>query len=299
VEAPARAELPEPVLRRLATCERVTLRVGAPDSARSGRVGVAPLQGALYALVRDGDPLLAAVREDSRAELKAEQGDWLLQLSAHAVRGRRVVGDSRRAELLHWLPEGAAPQDWATIRLQPVHIVVMEGEGSRRQRASGPSRGHVERSPRERWFRVLGGGTAVAVGVACALQVLLSFFLLEAGAPRITGLIVSGLGSALALAGAASWGAAARLARWRVGMGADSGVGPLLEGEVSEAAAWRGGAVAGLVGTALLLGGIGAIAGPVAAGASVLASGAWIAWPAVLARHLFRRVDAAEDTGRA
>ncbi len=302
-EAELRPELPDPVLRRLATGARAALRLGEPPAEQAAPVTPAPLQGALYVLLPEGAPLLARVRALGIAELRADDADWNLSVRCRAVHGRRVTADARRAELLHWLPDGASPAGWATVRLIPEELVVGEGEGARRQRAAGPVRGHVPRTPGERWGRVLGWGTALMAVAAGALQIVLAFAFFEEGWARATGILLTVAGSALTLAGAMGWDAVARLRRWREGLVPDEAAGPLLDGTLPEeptALACVGAGWGGLMlvlGTAAAFGVVaGASAPGVAAAWAFGASGAWLAWPAVLLRQALRRADAGVDT---
>ena len=304
MRGPATApELPEAVLRRLATCARVALRVGDPPSETTATVTPAPLQGALYALLPEGAPLLARVRAVGTAELRADEGDWNLTVRCRAVHGRRLTADARRSELLHWLPEGAVAAGWATVRLLPEELVVGEGEGARRQRAAGPVRGHVPRTVGERWGRLLGWRTPLAAAMPVALQIVLAFAFFEEGWARATGMLLTVTGTGVCIAGALGWDAVARLRRWREGLMRDDDAGPMLEGLLPEEPTGFACAAAGVGGLLLVLAAaatLGVVSGVPASGLSAAwgfgASGAWIAWPAVLLRQALRRADAGVDT---
>ena len=261
-----------------------------------GGVQVAPLQGQFYVLVPEGAPLLSALDLTSTVELRADiaEGDVSIRVQGRGVGGRRVVADARRAELVHWMPEGASPARWYTIRVHPEHVSYTTGRGEARTRAAGPVQGADLDALRSPWSRLLGVRAAVGLAWAAAVDVPAAFVLFEAGWPRASGLVVAFVASAILLVACLLWGQSRRLERWRVGAGRDGDAALMLAG-------WRSGKevdtaarVSGAVGVVLLLL-LGFASSGRAAFVAFVGSGAWLVGPSELFRHVLRRADAGED----
>lgn len=298
MDAAARPELPEPVLRRLAGLGVGVLTV-SDTTARPATVHLAPLEGTLYALVREGDPILAAARASSLADVRVVDGDWALQVRCRVLHGRSVRSDKRRSELAYWLPETSSstdPSGWVTVRLLPEHLVLNDGSGASRQRAEGPVRGHVARDALEAWPHVLGWTPFWLAGLMALLQVVLGFVLYPEGAVRIVVMLGTTLASAAMMIGAASWDAAQRVARWRAGLVTDDATGVLLEAWLPEDTLRNAGRALGVGGLLTLLVTTAGFGGTTPALWGALASGGWGAWAWAWSRHLLRHADASEDT---
>ena len=294
------AHLPDVVERHLATARDVRLAVGRGGVGEVvGVVHVAPLQGQLYLLVPEGAPLVAALERTSSAELRADiaEGDVSIRLQGRAVGGRRVAAEARRAELVHWMPEGALPGRWRAIRLHPEHVSYTTGRGETRTRAAGPVQGADLEARRSPWGSLLGMRAAVGLGWAALVDVPAGFFLFESGWPRATGLVTSFVTSALLLVACLLWGQARRLERWREGAGRDRDATLMLAG-------WRAGGevdaaarVTGMAGVLALLVLVFA-SSERAAFVAFVGSAAWLVGPSELFRQVLRRADAEEDMTR-
>ncbi len=289
--------LPDVVEHHLATARDVRLAVGRGGEGEVvGVVQVAPLQGQFYLLVPEGAPVLTALGQTSVAELRADiaEGDVSIRVQGRAVGGRRVAAEARRAELAHWMPEGALPRRWRAIRLHPEHVSYTTGRGEGRTRAAGPVQGGETEPERSPWSRLLGTPAAVGLTWAALVDVPAAFFLFEAGWPRASGLVTSYVASALLLVACLLWGQARRLDRWREGAGKDGDASLMLLG-------WRSGGevdtaarVAGLSGLLLLLVLVLA-ASSRAALVAFVGSAAWLVGPSEVFRQVLRRADAEED----
>ena len=292
------AVLPDAVERHLATASGVVLAVRVAEGEVAGPVAVAPLQGRLCALVTSRTPLLGALGRCTAVELRAEDpdGGWSIRVRGRAAAGRRVTADARRAELLHWLPEGAAPRAFVAVDLHAEEIVYVTGRGEARTRAAGPALGAETRSPLARWERVLGVRAGVCVAASALVSIGIAFVYAPAGLPRALTMLGVFAAAGLLACGGVLGLRLARYARWREGLADEADAVALREAWVAPRtlarAAWLAGAV-GSVGMVL----VHRFVAPTAAALALLGSGVWWFGPSEAMRHLLRRADAAEDKG--
>jgi hypothetical protein len=293
------ARLPDVVEHHLATARDVRFAVGRGGEGEVvGVVQVAPLQGQFFLLVPEGAPLVAALARTSVAEVRADiaEDDVSIRILGRGVAGRRVAAEVRRAELLNWMPEGALPGGWRTLRFHPEQVSYTTGRGESRTRAAGPVQGAavLDGSP---WSPLLGMRAAAGLAWAALLDVPAAFLLFETGWPRATGMVTSLAASGCLLVACLLWGQARRLERWQEGAGKDADAAVMLAG-------WRAGGevdlaarIAGLSGILLLLLLTLASSGRAALVAFV-GSAAWLVGPSEVFRQVLRRADAEEDMSR-
>jgi hypothetical protein len=292
------AVLPDAVERQLATASGVLLAVRTADGEVAGPVAVAPLQGRFSVLVTSRAPLVAALARSTAVELRADdpEGGWSVRVRGRGVAGRRVTSDARRAEVLHWLPDGASARAFLTVLVHPEEIVYVTGRGDARTRAAGPALGVEVRSPLARWERVLGVRAGVCLAAAAVVGTAVAFLYAAPGLPRALTLLGAFLTGGLLACGCVLAFRLARFTRWREGLTDEADAALVAEGWIAPrslaVAAWVA-AVAGVCGTALVY----RYVAPLAAGMVVLGSGAWWFGPSEMMRHLLRRADAAEDKG--
>jgi hypothetical protein len=292
------AVLPDAVERHLATASGVVLAIRADDRDVTAAVAVAPLQGRLCALVTSRSPLVAALARNTGFELRADDpdGGWSVRVRGRATAGRRVTADVRRAELLHWLPEGAAPRAFVAVHLHAEEIVYVTGRADARTRAAGPALGAEVRSSLARWERVLGMRAGVCAAVAALVSVGVAFRFAPAGVPRALTLLGTFTAAALLACGAVLGLRLARFSRWREGLADEAEALPIVEGWIAPRTLGRAAWAAGLLG-ACGIAGVYRFVAPPAAVLALLGSGAWWFGPSEAMRHLLRRADAAEDKG--
>jgi len=283
------AELPDVVVDLLSVHGPVKL---VTPSGRAVPAHLAPLHQALYALLPVRSPALAEIEAVGRAEFLAEDRDrdYLIRVKARAMVGRRVAGEARSTELVHWLPDGAAPTSQVVVHLFPEWLEFVRVKAG--VRAVGEIPGGGMPALPQRWARLafrVGWPWLVVMGVALWAWVL---FLREPSAGRwlVLLLAVVAAGSLYASAGLfAEW---SRYVRWREAVD-DTRFGHIAEAWASPEHVRRtsiGLGIVGLVLTAVLAGGSG---GDLALFV-VLISGAIPLFLFHGIRHAFRRSDAAE-----
>lgn len=289
------ATLPDEVVERLSACGPVRLVTGSEDEPLGVEAHLAPLHRQLYAFVFRGSATEANLLRDGRAEIQADDkaGEWTVRVRGRAVAGRPVLADTRRPELMHWLPEGVSPKDLIAARLHPDTVEYVRGKGSARTRAAGPVPGGGRPPLPTRWARLASEGVLVPIAAMIVID-FFALFLLEEETRRTFVLLVTVLAGLALIAAVNLWNAAAVFTRWREGLEPDERAGLLLLGwEPPERvrAVALGSAVFGLVLAALL--GVGS--GWRTAVLAVVASGAPVLFPFHLVRHAMRRSDAARE----
>ncbi len=288
--------LPEEVVERLSTCGPVRLSAG-DDGAAAVEGNLAPLRGQLYALVTRGGATERALRDTGRIVVEARDRDseWSVRLTGRAVAGRTVIADSRRSELVHWVPEGVRPAELVAVRVHPETIEYVRGKGAGRTRAAGPVPGGPGPAPLRRWTTLATEGMEVwyvGLFVVCWVGALL---LLE-GWAQFVGYGNMLTGGGCLLGGTILWAQAARYERWREGLESDRSAGRMLEG-------WEPASRVRRVGVATILAGLviialaGAVLGWGVAMVTIAASGVPVILPFFVFRHALRRSDAVAERG--
>ncbi|MDP2310464.1 MAG: hypothetical protein Q8P18_30885 [Pseudomonadota bacterium] len=288
------AELPDEVLERLSTHLRVKLTVG--DDASPADVHVAPLSKQLFLLISRGGATERRLLDDTSVSILAEdrEGDWMVRSSGRAVVGRPVNGEPRRAELMHWLPEGVSPTGLVAVRFHPENIEYIQGRGATRSRAAGDVPGGKRPPVLSRWARLATDDVVLwffALGILDwgGLMVMLE----QKDRPALL-LVLMLVSSASLLGGLTLVHQAARFARWREGLETDAVAALMLKG-------WDPPRRVRDVGLGMM--GLGsALAVILAVGAgwwigawAVLASATPLLGPFHLARHALRRRDAERE----
>lgn len=292
------AELPPEVLERLSTHGRVRLSVG-DDAATSADVYVAPLNKQLFLLLTKGGASEQRLLEEPRATILAEDraSEWVIRSTGRAVPGRPIPAESRRPELMHWLPEGVPPSELVAVRFHPETVEYVQGKGAARTRAAGEVPGGALPPALTRWTMLATDGVVLWFFGMAALDWLGLFFLVEDAERRrmLLLLLLVAVGGCL-LGGVTLVHQAARYARWREGLESDEGARYVLDG-------WEAPGRLRVAGLGMI--GLGAVlAVLVSAGAgwrvgvwAVLASGAPLVGAFHTARHLLRRKDAEGEFG--
>lgn len=285
--------LPEEVLERLSAQSCVRVTSGPEDGPRTLRVDAAPVQADLYLLVEPDSPLLTDLEHSTAVVVAADGPDesWQVRVRGRAVPGRRVVAERRRAELVHWLPEGVGPTERVAVRVWADHLDYATGKGATRKRAEGPVPGGETAGPIRRWADLVlhdHWGWLVAM---LALQYGGILVLTEPGDGRVVRLVVMALAGAALLGSVVLFEQRARFVRWREGLVREDHAGPLLRGTVAPEPVRRVSLALGVFGAlAALL--FGLAAGPAQAALLLLTSGAPLLAPFYGIRYVLRRNDA-------
>jgi hypothetical protein len=288
--------LPDEVVGRLVGSVPVRLVVGEPGRTVSAPVSVAPLHRQLYVVVRRGTIVEEALLHSSRAELVAEAPDqeWTVKVTARGVPGRTVLGDSRRAELVHWLPEGVAPAALTTVRLEPEHVEYVRGRGADRQRAAGPVPEGAAPPPATAWTRLATDGVVVWIAPMFAAQWLSLLILRDSPDYRLFFWLLMMAAGVGMLGGVTLWRQYTLFVRWREGLASDEDAEMMLRGwEAPERV--RSAGLLGIAGGLMLASVVAVVAGWQAAVVTLLTSGLPLLFPFYWIRHAMRRSDAAED----
>ncbi|MCB9762939.1 MAG: hypothetical protein H6739_24270 [Alphaproteobacteria bacterium] len=154
--------LPSEIVRHLSTHGEVLLTVGRLDDAVATRCLCAPFEEELFLFVRPDSPTDRKLLQDTRAVVQANDAEkgYVIRLRGRAVAGPRVMGHPRRMELLHWMPEGAAPRAWVAVPFWAEEIEYQRGSGSDAARFAGPTEAGKRRaSGRTTWFFAAFSGT--------------------------------------------------------------------------------------------------------------------------------------------
>jgi hypothetical protein len=291
------AELPDEVLERLSTHTRVKFTVGE-DGGGAADAHLAPLAKQLFVLVPRGGVVERGLLETTNASFVAEDrvDDWIVRVSGRAVAGRSVQNEPRRAELMHWLPEGALPGGLVAVRFHAESVEYVQGRGVARTRAAGDVPGGKRPAALARWSRLASDEITVWFFAMAVLDWGGLLFLVEEPKRPPLLLVLTLISSACLLGGVTLLQHAARFVRWREGFEPDEAAVLLLNG-------WDPPHLVGRVGFGMMVAG-GLLAAVLAAGAgvkvgvwAVLASGVLLLGPFHLARHALRRRDAAREIG--
>lgn len=123
-------QLPPEILRILASSGPVRLTCGEGQSARSVKCHVAPFEDTLFLFVDPSAPALQQLLESPNAQvgLTLEEERISLTLYGRAVQGLSVMQNSRRSELLHWVPEGADPRRVLAVSFWTESLSYRKGE---------------------------------------------------------------------------------------------------------------------------------------------------------------------------
>lgn len=293
------AELPEEVLERLSTHARGRLTVGDDVGAVTVDVPVAPLHKQVFLLLTRGGAAEQRLLETTRATFFAEDkaAEWSVRATGRAVLGRPITAESRRPELMHWLPDGVASGGLVAVRFHPETVEYHHGRGTARTRAAGPVPGGARPSGVSRWVTLATDGVVLWFLAMAALDWLGLLFLVDEPEKRRMLLLVLMViaGSAL-LGGLTLVDQAARYTRWREGLETDERARLMLGG-------WEAPKRVRDVGAGMMLFGgvltvlIGGGAGWQVAVCTVLASAVPLVGAFHLARHAMRRRDAAREIG--
>lgn len=283
------AELPDVVVDLLSVHGPVKL---VTPSGRSVPAHLAPLHQALFALLPVRSPALAEIDATGRAEFLAEDRDrdYLIRVKARALVGRRVAGEPRATELVHWLPEGAAPTSQVVVHLFPEWLEFVRLKQG--VRAVGEVPGAALPAAPQRWARLafrVGWPWLVVIGVGLWAWIL---FLRPPSAGRWLVLVLSVLAGTSLYAASGLFAEWSRYVRWREAVD-DTSFGQIAEAWASPEQVRRGAAVVGALGGVLTI-------------ALALGSGSDLALAVLVIsgvvplllfhgiRHTFRRSDAAE-----
>ncbi len=287
-------QLPPDVLDRLASCEGVVVHVGRMGEVPALPGVCVPLRGCTYLLLCPTAATLAQLKSTTHASFSAEGpgGSWSVLSRGRLLWGRNVSGESRRAELAHWVPDGGL--GWIACRFYPEHLDFQEDTPSGRRRAAGEVPG-VERpsgfrfylglayEPFQVWFLV--SGALVAAGILVIDSE-------DAGTPLV--LLTALAAGQLTVVAARVLLAPVDLLRWREGKVRDEQLGALeaawfAPDELRTDGLWFAAAAAALWALLVLL------AGSAVAALVSLLSGAPVI---LLAMALRRRMAEAEEGNR-
>lgn len=125
-----REQLPPEILRLLASSGPIRLTCGEGQSARSVRCHVAPFEDTLFLFVDPEEPALRQLLSSPKAQIgwNSEKENISLTVTGRAVQGLAVMSNSRRSELLHWVPEGADPRRVLTVSFWAESLSYRRGE---------------------------------------------------------------------------------------------------------------------------------------------------------------------------
>lgn len=292
------SSLPDEVLDRLSILGEVRLVVWLGEESHRAMVPVAPLQGTLFLMVSPGGAIEQALLADGRAEVIADgkdaRGEWSIRATGRAVVGRLVVGETRRSELMHWMPEKALPQRLLALRFLPEYLDYSKGSGPERQRANGAIPKCERPTEASRWsqmaihgalFWIPGMGIVTWGGILSWVPASYRTLWLLGLMLGIAIVLYSG-GNILARYG--------MYLRWREGIGQEEELPDMLN-------AWEAPLKVRNVGLSLLgigsllVGLLGIWAGHQVVLTVIIASGLWLLGPVHVLRYLFRRTDAAVE----
>lgn len=146
--------LPEEVVSTLSVHGPVRMESVVDGAPVGTAVQLAPLHRQLYGFLRPQSPLAKAVEDTGLVTFTAEdpEGEYLIRVKARAAVGRTVGAEPRRSELMHWIPDGMAPQTAVTLHLHPFHLEYVRGKGDKRMRADGPVPGSALPPAVSRWL---------------------------------------------------------------------------------------------------------------------------------------------------
>jgi hypothetical protein len=293
------ADLPEEIVARLSTCGPVKLLTGEPGESGTAEAWLAPLDKQLYAFVFRGSRTEANLLESGRAEIHVEDkgGDWAIKVKGRGVAGRSVLADTRRPELMHWLPEGTSPAQLLAARIHPETVEYTKGKGSDRTRAAGPVPGGKPPSLLGKWSRLASDHVLLWFVAMAIVDWLGLLMLVETENQRIgmlVGMAVAGVGM---LGGVTLWNQANAFSRWREGLARDEDVAMMLEAWEPPARVRTVG-IAGMIGGALVALLLGAWGGWRLGAFALATSGLPVLLPFHWIRHLLRRSDRAEEKKR-
>jgi hypothetical protein len=291
------AALPDEVLERLSVHGPVKLQVGG-EGAVTVSTPIAPLDRQLFLFVQQGGAIEQSLTRETRASFVAEDpaGEYLIRATGRVVPGRMVTAESRRPELMHWLPAGASPADLVAVRFHPETIDYVQGRGATRTRAHGAVPGGAPPPFFGRWARLATDGV---IGWVLAMAVLdwlgLLFLVQEDRRSLFLLALITGAGAGM-LCGVVLLDRAARFVRWREGLETDAVAGLMLEGwdppghvrDVGFGMMAAGGVLAGLLAAA---------AGWKVGALTVATSGVLLLGPFYGVRHALRRRDAEREVG--
>lgn len=288
--------LPDEVLDLLAAHGPVKLVARA--NGQTTTVQPAPLSRELFLLAPRTSAILGVLEGAPDAEIMADDpgGAYTIRIRGRAVPGRRASTESRRSELMHWLPEGGTLQSLVAVRFYPETLDFSKppkpGQDER-WRASGPVPGSELPPVGSRWARLCTFGMTGGVAFSLAMSWFWILVVAEEPHKRVVLLLAFAASAVSLLVAAVLQAQLWAFARWREGTGPAAPAELLVAGwvgppEVRSAAV--GAAALGL-GLAALLGVVGS--STLFTGA-LLASGVWWYVPYHTLRHLMRREDAAE-----
>ena len=217
--------LPDEVLDLLAAHGPVKLV--ARHNGQVVHVQSAPLSRELFLLVPRSSTILSALDTAPGAELIADdpQGSYQIRIKGRAVAGRQASRESRRSELIFWVPEKANLQSFIAVRLHPEHLDFSKapvGAAEERWRAAGPVPGGELPPLVSRWGRL--GSFGMTGGIAVALATCWFWILVIADEPhkRMFLLVVMALSSTSLLVGSVLLAQVWAFSRWREGTGPEA-----------------------------------------------------------------------------
>ena len=123
-------QLPPEILRVLASSGPVRLTCGEGQTALSVTCHLAPFEDTLFLFVDPKAPALRQLMESPKAQvgLTVEEENISLTLYGRAVQGLSVMKNSRRSELLHWVPEEADPRRILAVSFWAESLSYRRGE---------------------------------------------------------------------------------------------------------------------------------------------------------------------------
>ena len=124
-----REQIPSEILRVLAGTEAVRLVCGGSKGAEGVSCHIAPFEGPLFCIVDPKAPALKRlmVNPEARIEVESASEGFSIRIRGRAVPGRAVMANSRRSELLHWVPDGGDPRNLLAVPFWPEHIDYKKG----------------------------------------------------------------------------------------------------------------------------------------------------------------------------
>ena len=123
-------QLPPEILRLLASHGPVRLTCGEGQSAQAVTCFLAPFEDTLFCFVNPGHPALRQLLNSPSAQihLSVPSENITLTIQGRAVQGLAVMTNSRRSELLHWVPEEADPRRILSVSFWPEEVSYRKGE---------------------------------------------------------------------------------------------------------------------------------------------------------------------------
>ncbi len=288
--------LPPDILHALASHGPVRLSVGEGATKKGLQCHVAPFEDCVFCFVEPGHPALRELLNSPRAEIQLsdEASELDLRIQGRAVQGQSVMANSRRSELLHWVPDGADPRRILTVHFWAEAAQFKKGESVFQGKTP---LGRSRKEARSLWVDLAFGGLWPVVAFAfVSMWIWIAYAGNGEAVWQMYSLGVSMLSIWAIQVGSHLLYRAACFRRFLVGRCLPESCTMLSEGFLSHRSTVQTGMVLSVLGLAAgaLLGAMDPYLLPVAATASLL----WVLWP-LWGIHLLQKTpEKTEDAGR-